>query len=60
MVNDISYARDEGYWRPRLDSLTENSGYESRTVHGFQPSEEVFHHGQVAEEDWYKCQHKVW
>lgn len=60
MVNDISYPRDEGYWRPCLDPLPENGGYESRTVHGFQPPEEILHHEQIAEEDWYKCQHKVW
>jgi hypothetical protein len=59
-VNDISYPRDEGYWRPCLDPLPENGGYESRTVHSFQQPEEVLHHGQVPEEDWYKCQHKVW
>lgn len=59
-VNDISYPRDEYYWRPCLDSLPESGDLELRTVHGLQATEETLDHGSVAEQDWYQCQHKVW
>lgn len=59
-ANNIIYPRDEAYWRPCLDSLPENSDYELPSGDDVETADETVRHEQIAEEDWYKYQHKVW
>jgi len=59
-VNDISYPRDEYYWRPCLESLREHGDVELRAVHALHSIEETAEHELRPEHDWYQCPHKVW
>lgn len=53
-ANGVIHPREESYWRPCLECLPENGGYELGIETTLKSAENSSHHDQVAAEDWYK------